>query len=127
MDRLPHGGSWPFFGAHSLRDDAKTPAKRVALAGQPSLAQLLPCYRGVMGFWEHWRWSRLFPSWDSFILMALLRNFTTNDERSSFKLDLVLGQSGAQAQGGVEWLWRFRDPNLRGLRTEANWPSAITR
>ena len=55
MDRLPHGGSWPFFGAHSLRDDAKTPAKRVALAGQPqpSLAQLLPCYRGVMGFWEH--------------------------------------------------------------------------
>jgi len=93
MDRLPHGGSWPFFGAHSLRDDAKTPAKRVALAGQPSLAQLLPCYRGVMGFWEHWRWSRLFPSWHSFILMTLLRNFTTNDERSSFKLDLVLGQS----------------------------------
>jgi hypothetical protein len=54
-----------------------------------------------MGFWEHWRWSRLFPSWHSFILMALLRNFTTNDERPSFKLDLVLGQSGAQAQGRV--------------------------
>ena len=33
MDRLPRGGSWAFFGARSLRDDAKTPAKRVALAG----------------------------------------------------------------------------------------------
>jgi hypothetical protein len=80
-----------------------------------------------MGFWEHWRWSRLFPSWHSFILMTLLRNFTTNDERSSFKLDLVLGQSGTQAQGRAGGLRRFRDPHLRGVRTAANWRSAITR
>ena len=81
-----------------------------------------------MGFWEHWRWSRLFPSWYGFMSMTLLRNFTTNDERSSFKLDLVLGQSGAQAQGRMGGgLRRFRGPYLRGVRTAANWPSATTR
>jgi hypothetical protein len=54
--------------------------------------------------------------------MALLRNFTTNDGRSRFKLDLVLGQSGAQAPGRLEGLRRCRDPILRDpvLRLEVS-------
>ena len=59
--------------------------------------------------------------------MTLLRNFTTNDERSSFKLDLVLGQSAkwgssTGARGGGAR--RFRDPYLRGVRTAASWSMA---
>jgi hypothetical protein len=112
MDRLPHGGSWPFFGAHSQRGawrcentGEKGGTGRATFSG-PASSLLSGCH-GFLG--ASWRWSRLciFPSWHSFILMTLLRNFTTNDERSSFKLDLVLGQSakwgsstGARGGGG---------------------------
>jgi hypothetical protein len=50
MDRLPRGGSWPFFGAHWLRDGAKTPAKRVALAGLTFSGPASSLLSGCHGF-----------------------------------------------------------------------------